>query len=270
MGRWWFKHDYHAKNDSKLREIEIEFGMHESYSIWFRMLETMGECGGFLVRSKLPVYAKMIGIEAELLTRFIDHCIGISLLIETEEMIYSVRFLADYRASAEKSAKNSQNASKRWENERNANADAKAEQPHKPDKPKPKTKESSPEIIQLRQYTDAIFRDFPSSKTAKNTLTDDEYQRLLDKFGYDKLVVMQRVYFEWKAGLTTKPKHTDYGTLIKVDGWPSKRADELGCTPKTETVQNQQIWTLPFEKPDGWDGWTPEQRKKYIQERMQK
>jgi hypothetical protein len=127
----------------------------------------------------------------------------------------------------------------------NANADANALPTDKPKqtakdhianaskKIKPASAPETEEITRLRSYVAAIYADFPNAKN-KPSITAEEYQRLIDKFGYDKLVVMQRVYFEWKAGLSTKPKHTDYGTLIKVDGWAAKRAEELGCLSKSE------------------------------------
>lgn len=88
-------------------------------------------------------------------------------------------------------------------------------------KPKPVFKESlapeSEQITRLRGYAKAIFDEIGNCKN-KPELSTDEYQKLIDKWGFDKLVVMQRIYYEWKASLTKKHTHTDFGTL-KKGGW---------------------------------------------------
>jgi hypothetical protein len=128
--RWWFKHDYRARSDTKLLELEFEFGMHEGYSLWFRMLEIMGEYGGKLSIAKLPLYASLIRIDLELFKRFLDFCISIELLHESDGFIVSKRFLQDYDAGNAISKTNSANANSRWQKEKscdgNATADATA------------------------------------------------------------------------------------------------------------------------------------------------
>lgn len=49
MGAWYFRHDYGARNDQKLIELDMELGAHIGYALWFQLLEVMGEMDGRLL-----------------------------------------------------------------------------------------------------------------------------------------------------------------------------------------------------------------------------
>jgi hypothetical protein len=104
---------------------------------------------------------------------------------------------------------------------------AKANDEAKPQaKPKPVVIiPESDQITRLRSYAKAIFDELGSSKN-KPELTTEQYQKLIDKWGFDKLVVMQRIYYEWKASLAKKHTHTDFGTLNKKC-WVHEKADVI-------------------------------------------
>ncbi len=65
-GAWYFRHDYAAKADQKVMELEMEFGQHVGYSMWFRLLEEMGEAGSTMPKKKLKLYATTMQVDHEL------------------------------------------------------------------------------------------------------------------------------------------------------------------------------------------------------------
>lgn len=85
--------------------------------------------------------------------------------------------------------------------------------------------EASEMIKRLRSYALAIFDEIGSSKN-KPELTPEQYQKLIDKWGFDKLVILQRVFYEWKAIKKDKATATDFGTLFKK-GWVHEKVDKL-------------------------------------------
>jgi len=245
-GAWYFKHDYSAKADQKVMELEMEFGQHIGYSMWFRLLEAMGEAGGTMPKKKLKLYAITMQVEYSVLCEFIKFCITIGLITETEECYFNDRFVQEYGKIRHVSEQNSKNANSRWDKEPDAvaGADAPAKQPQKQTQPKPKAKPApvpeSEEIQRLRGYVAAIFADYPCAKN-KPLITTDEYQKLIDKHGFDKLVVMQRIYYEWKAKLSKKHNYTDYGTML--NGWVLERAnEELSGTKANGKIEPKGEW----------------------------
>lgn len=253
-GAWYFKHDYAAKADQKIIELEIEFGKHVGYSMWFRLLEAMGEAGGTMPKSKLKLYAITMQVEYDFLCQFIGYCIEIGLLTETDECYFNSRFVDDYCKIKNQSEKNSKNALSKWRSENKANAQAnaqansKATAKAKPVLKQPKsgqvdnmvelTPEQAAEIQRLRGYVAAIYSDFPNAKN-KPKLSDDEYVKLIAKWG-DKLVEMQRIYYEWLCTYDKKHAHTDFGTLIK-GGWILEQLDN-GQTNSHKKVEPSGVW----------------------------
>jgi len=270
-GAWYFKHDYSAKADQKVMELEMEFGQHIGYSMWFRLLEAMGEAGGTMPKKKLKLYAITMQVEYSVLCEFIKFCITIGLITETEECYFNDRFVQEYGKIRHVSEQNSKNANSRWDKEPDAvaGADAPAKQPQKQTqiqlqakpKPKPEPAPESEDIQRLRGYVAAIIADFPDSKNSKNELTADQYQKLIDKYGYSKLVVMQRIYFEWKVSRKEKTKTTDFGTLNKGDGWVVTEADKHEPEPE-QPIEEPWVrpeWKYTYPKPDNYE--TMDQRQ---------
>lgn len=271
-GAWYFKHDYSAKADQRVIELEMEFGQHIGYSMWFRLLEAMGEAGGTMPKKKLKLYAITMQVEYGFLCEFIKFCISIGLITETEECYYNERFVEEYGKIRHVSEQNSKNANSRWDKEKepNAVADAPAEQPQKQAQAKPKAKPEpvpeSEEIQRLREYVAAIIADFPDGKNSKNELTTEQYQKLIDKYGYSKLVVMQRIYFEWKVSRKEKTKTTDFGTLNKGDGWVASEADKHEPEPERpkEEPWVRPEWNYAYPKPDNYETMDQRQITAYV------
>jgi len=135
------------------------------------------------------------------------------------------------------------------------------QKPQPKPKPKPEPVTESEEIQRLRGYVAAIIADFPDSKNSKNELTADQYQKLIDKYGYSKLVVMQRIYFEWKVSRKEKTKTTDFGTLNKGDGWVVTEADKHEPEPE-QPIEEPWVrpeWKYTYPKPDNYE--TMDQRQ---------
>ena len=273
-GAWYFKHDYSAKSDQKVIELEIEFGQHIGYAMWFKLLEAMGEAGGMMPKEKLKLYAITMQVEYGFLCDFIKFCITIGLITETEECYFNERFINEYGKIKHVSETNAKNANRRWDkdNEPDATANAPAIQPQKQPQTKPKSKpepvSESEDIQRLRGYVAAIIADFPDSKNNKNELTSDQYQKLIDKYGYSKLVVMQRIYFEWKVSRKEKTKTTDFGTLNKVDGWVATEADKHCQEPEPEQPKAEEWvrpkWNYKFAKPADYETMNEGQIRIYV------
>jgi len=156
-GAWYFKHDYSAKADQKVMELEMEFGQHIGYSMWFRLLEAMGEAGGTMPKKKLKLYAITMQVEYSVLCEFIKFCITIGLITETEECYFNDRFVQEYGKIRHVSEQNSKNANSRWDKEPDAvaGADAPAKQPQKQTQTKPKKEPTIDHTQQIVDYWNA-------------------------------------------------------------------------------------------------------------------
>jgi uncharacterized protein YdaU (DUF1376 family) len=123
MALHWFRHDFKAKSDSKLIQLECEFGQHEGYSMWFRLLEIMGETGGYLDTNNAKGNARLMATDMKTYQSFIAHCISLDLLIDDGDgRLVNDRFSHEIKWHNEKSRKNSDSAKARWNSERNADA----------------------------------------------------------------------------------------------------------------------------------------------------
>ena len=90
---WYFRHDYSARNDRKIAELEMEMGDHVGYAMWFKLLEIMGEMGGSLSKDKLKVAAYSMRVPLDMLTQFIRICVRIELLEENGNEYVNARFV---------------------------------------------------------------------------------------------------------------------------------------------------------------------------------
>jgi len=249
-GAWYFRHDYSAKNDQKVIELEIEFGQHVGYSMWFRLLEAMGEAGGLMPKSKVPLYAITMRVDEALLRRFIGFCIEISLLDDDGNAYTNRRFSAEYNKIKNVSEKAAYSASCRKTKDKtnevaNDDPDQASDQEPKPKKPKTrqtkgKSDPESEEIVRLRGFAKAIYDD---AKCTINLpmITTEEYQELLDRHGYDKLVVMQRKLFEWKVLLKDRDKHSDFRRLLNPKAWLLPESDKLQSNGRDSLMTNGEF-----------------------------
>jgi len=109
-----------------------------------------------------------------------------------------------------------------------ANDEAKPQATSKANPPKPVVKDSllpeSDQITRLRGYAQAIFDELGSSKN-KPELTTEQYQKLIDKWGFDKLVVMQRAFYDHVSKLDKKYSYNHFNVLIK-GGWVLDKVEQ--------------------------------------------
>lgn len=263
----FYRHWISGRNDSKIAMLDNEFGDHIGYAMYFKLLEVMTELQIAWVTDDdkaKRLYARMMGIESGYFEQFLEKCVEFGLLkpVECPDGVtrYESDKLNEFMAETFKNRLKARESSLIAKAKREASA-AKDKPP--PKKPKPK-KDPAPEIppetkkqiAELRGYVQNMIDEYPDSKNGKNDLTDAQYVRLLDKYGRDKLVEMQKVFFEWKLAKSEKVKTTDYGTLIRDTGWVSTQADE-NINANKSLAQDEPLkpgeWRHPFPKPDGWE-----------------
>lgn len=224
MGAWYFRHDYKAKSDSKLIELECEFGFHESYSMWFRLLECMGELGGRIDQSKITMLSVMTRIDAKTIGLFVDKCIEIGLLISEDGFLYNNRFKREFDAIMKLSHTNAENASKRWE---------KKEEPEQ----KPSKAKDIPATAEITSIRDSINELIDLSREAviakpsnrKCTLSNANIQALITKYGLHNVKKMALVFYQWKL-TSNKTIKSDYLSIMA--DWVVERAGNTKETPE--------------------------------------
>ena len=126
---WYFRHDYSARNDSKIAELEMEMGDNIGYSMWFKLLEIMGEMGGSLSKDKLKVAAYSMRVPLDMLAQFIRICVRIELLEENGDEYVNARFAEECARITETSRKARAAAKIKWEKERMLKPEPKPKQP---------------------------------------------------------------------------------------------------------------------------------------------
>lgn len=145
----------------------------------------------------------------------VSKLINLGLLYEDSGLYHSIGYDKRTGTYIEANIKRSETQ------KQNAADKAKDEAPAKANPPKPVVKKSSaPEseqITRLRGYAQAIFDELGSSKN-KPELTTEQYQKLIDKWGFEKLVVMQRAFYDHVSKLEKKYSYNHFNVLIK-GGW---------------------------------------------------
>lgn len=126
---WYFRHDYSARNDRKIAELEMEMGDNIGYAMWFKLLEIMGEMGGSLSKDKLKVAAYSMRVPLDMLTQFIRICVRIELLEENGDEYVNARFAEECARIKDTSQKARAAAKIKWEKERMPKPEPKPKQP---------------------------------------------------------------------------------------------------------------------------------------------
>jgi len=173
----------------------------------------------------------------------VSKLISLGLLYEDSGLYHSIGY--DKRtgtyieANIKRSETQKQNAADKAKDEASAKAESEATDQAKPQataKAKPVVKQSltpasdqfaeaSEMIKRLRSYALAIFDEIGSSKN-KPELTPEQYQKLIDKWGFDKLVVMQRAFYDHVSKLEKKYSYNHFNVLIK-GGWVLDKVNKL-------------------------------------------
>lgn len=197
---WYFRHDYSARNDRKITELEMEMGENIGYAMWFKMLEIMGEMGGSLSKDKLKVAAYSMRVPLDLLMQFIRICVRIELLDENGDEYVNARFAEECARIKETSQKASNSARIKWEKEKML----------KP-KTKKKTDTATPESEEVDAMIESIEKEIGAHPISN--LSNAEKSKLKAKYG-DALPKMLRNYYLWKVSKNKKVK-SDYLSILK-------------------------------------------------------
>ena len=124
MIKEYFSHDYHARNDEKLVELRMKYGM-QAIGIYWCIIEMLYECNAKLMRTQCERIAYELHTDKERIAEVIDS----NLFEHDGEYFWSESCLKRIEIRQEKSEKAKISAHNRWENkkldkpcERNANA----------------------------------------------------------------------------------------------------------------------------------------------------
>jgi len=112
--KYYFQHDYSARNDDKVLEFREKFGA-EGYGIFWMILESMAENEDGSISSKyFGGLALNYGIQRQKLEAVITECVRVKLFYKKGCNYFSKRLLKhkDFRKDKSEKAKNS--AKERW------------------------------------------------------------------------------------------------------------------------------------------------------------
>lgn len=107
---YYFSHDYNSRNDPKLQEVLMEFGM-EGIGLFWCVVEMMYEEGGKLKLSKCDSYAFALRTDTNVLRKLINVCFECD-----ETHFWSVSVNDRLQKRAEKSQKARESVLTRWNN----------------------------------------------------------------------------------------------------------------------------------------------------------
>lgn len=115
--KYWFKHDYNARNDDKNMELRAEFGA-EGYGIFWMLLEKMAETHeGWLDGRLMGGIGMDLGIDKKRIEMVINFCLSINLFHKNEEgFIYNSRMRDHKQMRLYLSESGKRGANKREEN----------------------------------------------------------------------------------------------------------------------------------------------------------
>ena len=84
--RYYFKHDYHARNDDKIEIMLLDYKA-AGYGLYWAVVEKLHEENGSMVWTDLTtkIVAKHIGESPEFVSKFIDDCVNIYKLLYIED-----------------------------------------------------------------------------------------------------------------------------------------------------------------------------------------
>ena len=209
---WYFRHDYSARNDRKITELEMEFGENIGYAMWFKLLEIMGEMGGSLPKEKMKVVAYALRVPLDVLTQFIRICVRIELLEENGNEYVNARFAEECARITETSRKAKEAARIKWEKERVL---------------KPKKDTPTPESEEVDYMIESIEKEIGAHPISN--LSNAEKAKLKVKYG-DALPKALRAFYIWKVSKNKKVK-SDYLSMLKP--WVEDAAKTEPQKPKS-------------------------------------
>jgi hypothetical protein len=126
--RYYFDHDYNARNDDKILEMRSVYKA-EGYGIFWMLVETMIENdNGGINTGLIGGLSHGFGVAKDWLSEFIRYCISIDLFYENEGFVYSRRVQKHKEFRKSFSEFGAAGAKKRWGGYSRANGGANAKE----------------------------------------------------------------------------------------------------------------------------------------------
>jgi uncharacterized protein DUF4373 len=114
--RYFFDHDYTARNDDKILELRADFGA-EGYGIFWMIVETMAENeNGGAKASLMGGLSHGYGVPKDRLIAVVEKCLEVGLFYEIDGYYFSKRMLKHKTFRKSLSVKGKEGAEKRWKN----------------------------------------------------------------------------------------------------------------------------------------------------------
>lgn len=114
---YYFQHDYNARNDEKILELRVKFGL-EGYGLYWMILESMAETDdGKLSYKRIGGLSLGYGVAIARLKEVIDFCIEIDLLSIESDCFFSKRLMEHKDFRQKLSEGGTKGAAKKWKKE---------------------------------------------------------------------------------------------------------------------------------------------------------
>lgn len=110
----YFSHDFNARNDIKLKKLNMELGMN-GIGLYWCIVECLYENNGYLDLAQLDLLAYELRVEKNLIEKLIN---DFDLFKTNKNRFYSKSVLQRLEKINEISKKNKENVRKRWEKEK--------------------------------------------------------------------------------------------------------------------------------------------------------
>jgi hypothetical protein len=152
----YFSHDSNARNDSKILAVRIKYGI-EGYGIYFMILERLREESNYMCVKDYNSIAFDLRTDSSKVKSVIED-FGLFIFTDDGKYFYSESFMGRMEFKDVKSKKATENAKKRWENEKSmrthTETDANALPTH-PETDASKVKESK----ENKEYKESWHKD---------------------------------------------------------------------------------------------------------------
>ena len=286
---WYFRHDYSARNDRKIAELEMELGENIGYAMWFKLLEIMGEMGGSLPKEKMKVVAYALRVPLDVLLQFVRICVRIGLLTDNDDEYINERFAKECAKIKDTSEKASNSAKIRWSKPEpdpkpelhpaplpapilpspSQSEIAKPKKTNKSDSDNKKLMADVNEIVEAwnntaksckcRKVTNEIIK---AAKKRLETYSIEEIKTII--LNYQTILQDDNTYFTYSWNLyefLTRAKSFEYfNDDITVLSAKYRKFD----ADDSDGQKDGDKWNWSFPQPKEWDNWSIEERKTYI------
>lgn len=121
--RYYFDHDYTARNDDKILQLRAKYGA-EGYGVFWMLIESMAENENGQINSSLMAGLSLsYGLAIDKLEEIIKYCISIGLFYKENGFLYSKRLLGHKEFRKERSQSGKRGAENKWKSQRDKRAE---------------------------------------------------------------------------------------------------------------------------------------------------